>query len=322
MEKRNLEFLFILSGMAGGGTSLTFHSEIERIFEEAGMKDRLHILETEYKNHPYDAAKSFAEKYGERAVIYASGGDGTLNEVATALAGSKAAMGIIPAGTANDFARVLYGTRPLPSSVILKKTPYPVMRHLDIVKMKFTEMDGTERELCGLNVTSFGLDTLILKKTYKILRVFPKLKGTAYFVATASSLFTKKHFPVGYELTLKNGEKVRSKQNLALSAIGNGAYYGNGFNPTPGAHPADGVLKVCLVNKMGTLRFIRLAKLYHDGEHSNEKEVKIYDVEKGSFESLDKNPIVGNYDGTIFEVKKFEFEIVPNAIRFACLWDF
>lgn len=76
--------------------------QIERLLHNNLAHDRIDVAWTEYRGHAVEiAAQAAAEAYD---TVVAVGGDGTINEVLNGLRGSGAALGIIPAGTANDLA--------------------------------------------------------------------------------------------------------------------------------------------------------------------------------------------------------------------------
>lgn len=70
----------------------------------------LHIQSTRYTGHATELARTAAAA-GHR-VVFAAGGDGTLNEVANGLVGTASALAPMPVGTANSFAKELGLPRP------------------------------------------------------------------------------------------------------------------------------------------------------------------------------------------------------------------
>ena len=76
---------------------------IEGVFAEAPFA--YDFVETEYRGHAHELARQAAAE-GYDAVV-AIGGDGTVNEVGSALLYSETALGIVPAGSGNGLARGL-----------------------------------------------------------------------------------------------------------------------------------------------------------------------------------------------------------------------
>src|SRR5437870_7077231 len=89
---------------AGIITNAAGVEEVRRILEANGIE--ADIDETQYAGHATKLAKAaIEEKYD---IVVACGGDGTIGEVATALIGSKVALGILPIGSANNVARMMH----------------------------------------------------------------------------------------------------------------------------------------------------------------------------------------------------------------------
>ncbi|MDD2427833.1 MAG: diacylglycerol kinase family protein, partial [Eubacteriales bacterium] len=282
-------FLIIISGKAGQGKhrSKDFSEEIRRSFEKAGLTSSYDILITQHEGHLSEAAKIFAEQYGKQGVVYVAGGDGSLNEVAQAIYGSECALGAIPAGTANDFVKTIYGKKKISIKDIVRAMPLPEFAPLDLVRLVFPpgacfySQYSDEEKLVeyypepvsgkvtsyALNVVSFGLDTLVLRRAYELMKSNPRIGGNAYYVSVLNNLGSKKSFPTEYKLKLSNGEIISGLKDYVTVALCNGGFYGNGFNPAPMADPFDGVLNLCDVVWMGNLRFIPLILRYLNGKH-------------------------------------------------------
>jgi diacylglycerol kinase family enzyme len=93
----------LVNGRAGvtlGGGDL--RRNLERLFQDAGCAVEIRTL-----NDGEDPAEAAREARARAAVVVAAGGDGTVSAVASGLAGSDAALGILPMGTLNHFAKDL-----------------------------------------------------------------------------------------------------------------------------------------------------------------------------------------------------------------------
>lgn len=341
--KAERKFLIILSGKAGRGKILTtdLSDQISQSFEKAGLSSNYDILITQHEGHLSVAAKLFAEQYGSKGVVYVAGGDGSLNEVAQAIYGTGCSLGVIPAGTANDFAKTIFGKKKIPIQNIVKAMPNPEFKFLDLVRLTFPSgvcfysQHSDEKKLTeycpepntndgkvsayALNVISFGLDTLILRRAYELMKSHPKLGGNAYYVSVLNNLSSRKIFPSHFDFQLSSGERITGKKDYVTVALCNGGFYGNGFNPAPMADPFDGVLNLCDVVWMGSLRFVPLILRYLNGKHLNSQFISMHDVLSGEFTSASNEEIMGNYDGLIFRTPSFAFEIIPQALSFARL---
>ena len=109
-------YSFIVNPKAGRGRALKYIARVESRLKELG--EPYEILYSQHAGNSINIAQSLKTK--ERTAVVAVGGDGTLVEVATGLAGSNCIMGVIPAGTGNDFSKTLG----IPKDPELALTPY------------------------------------------------------------------------------------------------------------------------------------------------------------------------------------------------------
>src|SRR5262245_32024810 len=103
----SLDIVAIVNPLSGAGASSGVSEQrvalLAEKFAAAGIAGEVHV--TERRHHARDLAAAAVERGASTVVAW--GGDGTINEVGVALAGTNAALGIIPAGSGNGFAREL-----------------------------------------------------------------------------------------------------------------------------------------------------------------------------------------------------------------------
>lgn len=199
------------------------------------------FVETEYRGHAHELAKQ-AVADGYDAVV-AIGGDGTANEVASALLYTSVALGIIPIGSGNGLARGL-------------SIPVAVRRAARLL------LDGTTRVIDAgciqdrhfFIVTGIGFDALIGK-----LFDDRSLRGPLpYFYIGVREFFFYR--PEMFTLEF-NGRKLTVR--ALLVTIANTKQWGNGVYVAPQAEPDDGLLDICILHRIGLLRAIwHLPKLF------------------------------------------------------------
>ncbi|MDO5041428.1 MAG: diacylglycerol kinase family lipid kinase [Peptoniphilus sp.] len=291
--------LFILSTKAGSKNFADFEKKVRTIYESHGRTGELKIQNTSHKGHAHELAKNFAEQK-DKGIVYACGGDGTLNEVASALVGTDTALGLIPMGTANDFAKNFDY-----NNFKIEDTFEPNLEYVDMIRVN---------EKYCLNVMSLGFDTVVLNSTYEILKKYPSLKSSAYVLGVLKSLKNIAAEKLSMNLTLSSGEEICVKGNFIISALCNGSYYGSGFNPAPYADSSDGLLNLITLEDTPFLKLIPLIFKYKKGTHISDKRVREYLVKKGTLKSDKK--IIANIDGEIFNSHIFDFEIMEKAIAF------
>ncbi|MBR3058136.1 MAG: hypothetical protein IKG93_09270 [Clostridiales bacterium] len=319
-----MQYVFIVNA--------NIHKKQRKAFEKTilsfpkDLRSKTIVKFTRYEHHAEKLAIAFSERYGSECIIFACGGDGTVHEIANALAFRSSPMGVIPLGTCNDFVRTLYSAEACKNPLsILKRLESPEIRPVDMLRIDSYDALGNHLPIWSrysLNIASMGLDTLVQAKAKQMVAKHPKsmfYRKNAYSLAAVSCLLAGWRYKMDYAIELENGE-IMEKKNVrySLVSICNGRYYGGGFCPAPNAEIDDGVLDVCLVDHMTrTKAFSQLLK-YKKGHHVGQPGFTMYRSTSGIFSSLDSNfQLQGNYDGEDFFGHKIRYEIVPKAIRIA-----
>lgn len=181
-----------------------------------------------------DEARTLAAKFaadGEPVVI-AAGGDGTLNAVVKGLAGSQTALGVLPAGTMNVFAREL-------------GIPFDHLeRSFQVIEQGFIR----EVDLFLANGAPFvqmagvGFDALVIEETTWESK--KKLGPLAYLLSAVKVLGEK---PPKMKVIFKDGT---SEEGVAVLA-GNGSLYGGQFKLFRNADNQDSKLDVLVFKESG-----------------------------------------------------------------------
>ena len=182
--------------------------------------DPVEVLLTEAVGHARELAKS-AVRRGARLVL-AWGGDGTINEVASALAFDEVPLGIVPAGSGNGLAREL-GVHPRAERAIadaLQAVPRP---------MDLGEIDGH----LFANMAGIGFDAHIASRFATATR--RGFVGYAGITARALTSYVPQH----YRVTTGG---VETTHRAVLVTIANSAQFGNNARIAPGARVDDGEL--------------------------------------------------------------------------------
>ncbi|WP_042455845.1 diacylglycerol kinase [Neobacillus dielmonensis] len=205
-------------------------------------------------------------------VVIAAGGDGTINEVVNGLAEQeyRPKLGIIPAGTTNDFARALQIPRDVPSAVdiITKGEVIPV----DI---------GRFNDKYFINIAGGGrLTELTYEVPSKLKTVLGQL---AYYLKGIEMLPSIKatNLSIEYDGKLYEGETM-------LFLIGLTNSIGGFERLAPDASINDGLFSLLILKKVNLAEFIRIVTLAVRGEHVNDpnviytkaNRVKVYSEEK------------------------------------------
>jgi len=218
-----------------------------------------------------------AAAHGSR-VIVAAGGDGTLHEVACALAGAPATMGILPFGRCNDLARALGIFKHTPVDALARMLLEGPVRAIDLGRYEPRDNPEAARRFC--TVATLGLDSDVTRYVdeHKL-----RLKGTlSYLYATARVLLKFK--PPHVRLRWDNGD---FDGRILLAATGNTPYYGGAMHICPGATPDDGLLNVCLIEAVGRMTILRIIPRVYSGRHVQHKKVRMLTTKRLEIETPD-----------------------------------
>jgi diacylglycerol kinase (ATP) len=223
--------LFIINPISGGKKK----DGIPRLIEKY-LDGEATIIFTNSVSHANEVA---AEGINHYDVIVAVGGDGTVNEVASALVGSNAVLGIIPCGSGNGLARFLK----IPMDV---KKSIECLNTGNVVSIDSAEANGKP----FFNIAGMGFDAHIsqvfangkkrgfityLKST---LQEILKYKAQTYHVEIDGSVYEREAFMLGFA---------------------NSSQYGNNAHVSPEASAVDGLIDVCFIKPFPLYRFPELA---------------------------------------------------------------
>lgn len=219
-----------ISGTGGRPEIVRRRRELaEAVVRERGLA--ADILLTERPGHAREIARTALEQ-GARQVL-AWGGDGTVNEVASALAFTDATLGVIPSGSGNGLARELALPLDPAAAFDVALGASGCDRVIDA-----GELDGR----LFFNVAGIGLDARVAHRfaAEGLLR-----RGfLRYLEITARELCT---YAPGEHTVVVDGEPERARALLVV--IANARQYGNGAIIAPHARLDDGLLDVVVVSQ-------------------------------------------------------------------------
>ncbi len=213
---------------AGKNKSYKSLETVQTVLRQSGAKFETHLSCA--VGDATKIAKTLTENGASE--IIAHGGDGTLHEVLNGLADPSACnLGLIPAGTGNDFAEKA-GVPLDPqkaAELILTSEAKPT---------DYLEVGGVR---C-MNVGGIGMDVEVLERCQK-----GKLKGKIkYLMSLLQSLFAYKGCKVRVE-----SEGVSEERDVLIAAFCNGSQFGGGIQICPVAEVDDGKLNAMVVDCIG-----------------------------------------------------------------------
>lgn len=247
-----MKHIFIINPAAGKTDNR------QRVYQMADALRRNHGLDvecmlTKSPGHATALTRGLAAS-GGNVRFYACGGDGTVNEVASGIAGfGNAAMTVVPIGTGNDF---------------LKNFGPDAAKFSDPENLWNGEMQRLDLIDCNgrscLTIACSGLDARIAQDVHRY-SVTPLLDGKASYVASLIVNFLFKGIGSHWTVSL-DGEEL-PEHDFSLVAVCNGRYYGGGFMPVAEARMTDGVLNTLVVKQVSRIRFLQFVGPYGKGEY-------------------------------------------------------
>jgi len=227
-------------------------------------------------------------------VVGAVGGDGTLNEVVNGLDGFDTPLGVVPLGTANDFARQagIPADADHAMDVILQRNP---------VRIDTASLNGRR----FLNVSTGGLGAEATAETP------PEAKESlGPFAYAISGLRKLADFEAHHAVFRGGGYVVEC--DFLMFAVGSAASTGGGTPVTPHASTTDGLLDLCIVARMSRRDFVRTALRLRRGEHVGEEGVHYVRLPELTIESA--RPISVNADGEVSNSARLYYRARPRDL--------
>jgi YegS/Rv2252/BmrU family lipid kinase len=244
--------MLLVNPSAGGGRTRELLPEVERALEARELGYR--VVLTESLEHARDAALA-AAKAGQTPVVMS--GDGLIGQIGGALAGSDVAMGVIPGGRGNDFARVMgIPTDPNEAVGLLAAGSERV---IDVGEV------NSKRFLC---IASCGFDS----DANRIANEARFVKGRLVYAYAALRVLATWR-PATFTLDMDGHHERVTGYTVAAA---NSKAYGGGMYAAPNAELDDGLLDVGATGNVGKLRFLRgLSKIF-EGEHLDALKVRTW----------------------------------------------
>ncbi len=291
--------------------------------EKSELRDRIEIRYTEYGGHASEMAVEISEQFGDRVVIGACGGDGTIHEIINALAFRKTPVVPIPFGTGNDFVKsVIPKWRKWSLLSLLLNLDNMKFKDIDLIKLDSFDVMGSHiPNWSGYvnNVASIGLDTEVQARAKAIVLGKESMwnRKTAYIRSALGLIFGKRAHDFKYKLELEDGSTYESESDKhTLISLCNAKYYGDGFCPAPDANIMDGVCNVCAIEDVSLLRALYLLALYRFGRHVGHDGIHYFKATSGVITSSSPSfQLIGNYDGEDFFGHRIRFEVHPKALK-------
>ncbi|GAB4229803.1 MAG: diacylglycerol kinase family lipid kinase [Acidobacteriota bacterium] len=239
-------------------------------------------------------AAKLQELRGREERIFVAGGDGTARLAVQVLAGSETALGVIPAGTGNDFARSL-GVRRGSLRDLERLLFAGVRKRVDV---------GSAGGRVFCSVCGWGFAGLVAAAAQAV----PFVRGTLPFF-----------FGILRQLPAWGRDNVRVtvpgygvQGRYAAVLVQNTPYTGGGMKLAPAAGLRDGKLDLLLVEPVPRAKLLRHLPSVMVGRHLLQPFFQYFQVERVLVETEQK--VVTTLDGDIFTESPREAHVVADAL--------
>lgn len=245
------------------------------------------------------AARAITE--GATTVV-AVGGDGTWSNVANAVLSAGAAdtvrLGLIAAGTGNDFAKTV-GTPASDYAATARLVADGANTRVDV---------GHIEDQYFLNIAGFGFDVAVLEDIPSI----PWLKGDAVYIYSALRQLVG-YAGVDIDLTTAAGRRGATRHLMLI--IANAKHFGGAFRIAPHASLTDGALDAISILDATTMRRLKLFGAAARGTHIGHTEVVTEAA--SAFTIHFATPPAYETDGEYRQASSADVEIrcLPGALR-------
>ena len=297
-------FINPTAGRGRAGKRLT---GIQNLFQEAGISVEIHRSRSRG-----DLEKQVREYIGNGADrLVVAGGDGSIHEAVNGMLSAEnsaetsakrpAALGVIPTGTGNDFAKASDIPHDWETATRLLAT-----RIADVAAPRKIDL-GRMNGRYFANGAGIGLDA----KVTRIAQAYRwPIGDVVYLIAIFRAMIDGIATP---EVTI-NGERQHWQGPLTLASISNGPWIGGMFHIAPMAQNDDGNLELLIAAPVTRRRIMRLVPKLMRGEHIEETEISHERVRRLQIEST--APLPSHLDGEVQELQSaFEIEILPGALN-------
>ncbi|OGP13676.1 MAG: hypothetical protein A2054_03600 [Deltaproteobacteria bacterium GWA2_55_10] len=286
---------FIINSHAGRSGKLSRLSEAIRkvLKDEAGIFEVKAAMDRE---HAARLSSDAAEKGYE--VVFACGGDGTINNIASALVGTDTALGILPTGSGNALACSL-------------GIPFDLEGAIGLLKSgRIRAMDAGVA--CGryfFSTAGFAFEAH-LSRRYNEGRLSSRIRGIApYFPLALLEYF---RFRPGEVVLTVDGSAIEGRP-LLLTAANTGHFGGNAVI-SPDARMDDGLLDFAFVPRTSFFSALGLGLKLFRGKIASHKGLRLARGKEAEIKGWNLSAV--HVDGEPFEWRgDVEISVLPGKIR-------
>ena len=281
----------VYNPVSGSGCGEELAQQAAHIFEEKGMPIRLYKscctggITEQTKRALLDGCDSVA----------CVGGDGSLSEAVSVMAGQTQTLYIVPCGTGNDFVRSLHFPEDALEALRLQ------------LRSEVSAVDcGVLNGRAFINVSGSGFDVCVLERTEALKEQYSGRE--AYRRAVLDML---RHFsPFRPEIWI-DGAKL-PERGYTIVEVANGRYFGGGMRVAPDASVDDGLLEVILIRSVPRKCIPLLLPIFILGLHTR---IPVAIRYRAKTVRMRSDHMVVNIDGRLEHIDDVTYTILPGGLR-------
>jgi diacylglycerol kinase (ATP) len=286
--KKNI--LFIINPISGGKDKNGFINLVNHYLDKEYFETQ--FIFSESVGHAYTLCAEAISKSTD--IVVAVGGDGTMNEVASAIAGTDKQMGIIPWGSGNGLARSLH---------IPMDQKNAVLRLNQLNEQRIDSAVFNDKKF--FNIAGIGFDAHISARFAK-----DRTRGFKGYVKTTLQEIASYKSQV-YKIEIDGSIYERE---AFMVCIANSSQFGNNAHISPKASVCDGLLDVCIIKSFPLYLFPILGYRLFNKTADRSQYV---DIKKGKYIRIHREksgPV--HLDGEPYDMgKEIQIEVKPLSLR-------
>jgi YegS/Rv2252/BmrU family lipid kinase len=282
----------IANPVSGGGRGRKMAEKARRYIQEQGLEVEIH-----WTSKSGDGTSIARQLLSDGVLrIAGCGGDGTLNEVANALAYTEGVLGVLPGGRGNDLARGI----DVPRNIIQASDIFVHGRlhHIDLGKIGDRYFN---------TIATLGFDAEVSRLAIENDDL-PFSGPSTYVYAVFKTMTTFESPKVRLE-----GDFGVYEGPIFLTATSNSSRYGGGMCIAPPAKMDDGIFHVCLIEAIPMRKVLTLFPLVFTGRHISQPSVKLFTTKQMKIDSETESRIYA--DGECMGSTPATIEMAAGALK-------
>ncbi|MDL2314706.1 diacylglycerol kinase family lipid kinase [Bacteroidales bacterium OttesenSCG-928-C19] len=290
MSNHKKKILFIINPFSGVGRQKIAENAIAAHLNHD--KFDTEIRYTEYAHHATEIARNAVGEGFD--VVVAVGGDGSINDVVAGLVHSDVTLGIIPCGSGNGLARHLQIPLDVPKAI-------EVINNFNCQKVDTINLN----DRVYASIAGIGFDALVA-------RLFKnrKIRGLKAYTSIVINQYPT-YKTRNYKLTI-DGEEI--EREALFVSFANSNQFGYNTKVAPTAELNDGLIDVCVVNKIPFFHIPLTAPLLYTQNFEKSQHVEIFKAKEIKVHNNDYRWV--NLDGEAVRLgKELEFRINPLSLN-------